>query len=92
MLLLAIAAGLTFGLSDVSIKALAERSFGDPFGPSSARGWRPRWSRRSGAFYASARSLQIGEGMAVITATTAAANVLTIVGGIVVFGEPLGGI
>jgi hypothetical protein len=43
-----------------------------------------------GAFFASARSLQIGEGMAVITATTAAANISTIAGGIIVFGEPLG--
>lgn len=36
------------------------------------------------------RSLQIGDGVAVITATTAAANLATIVGGIVVFGERLG--
>jgi hypothetical protein len=43
-----------------------------------------------GAFYASARSLQIGEGIAVITATTAAANLSTIAGGIIVFGESMG--
>ena len=34
-----------------------------------------------GAFYASARSLQVGDGVAVITATTAAANLATIAGG-----------
>ena len=43
-----------------------------------------------GAFYTSARSLQIGDGIAVITATTAAANLATIAGGIIVFGERLG--
>ena len=89
-LLLATAAGLAFGLSDVSIKALAEQTLGDPLTLISP------WTATAliasvGAFYASARSLQIGEGMAVITATTAAANMSTIAGGIIVFGEPLGG-
>jgi hypothetical protein len=89
-LLLAAAAGLAFGLSDVSIKALAEHTLGNPLAILSP------WTATAliasvGAFYASARSLQIGEGMAVITATTAAANMSTIAGGIVVFGEPLGG-
>jgi len=89
-LLLATAAGLAFGLSDVSIKALAEHALGQPLAVISP------WTATAliasvGAFYASARSLQIGEGMAVITATTAAANISTIAGGIIVFGEPLGG-
>ena len=43
-----------------------------------------------GAFFATARSLQIGNPVAVIAATTSAANVLGIIGGIVVFGDPLG--
>jgi multidrug transporter EmrE-like cation transporter len=89
-LLLATAAGLAFGLSDVSIKALAEQTLEDALALISP------WTATAliasvGAFYASARSLQIGEGMAVITATTAAANMSTIAGGIIVFGEPLGG-
>jgi drug/metabolite transporter (DMT)-like permease len=88
-LLLAVAAGLAFGLSDVSIKALAQETMGDPLAVVSP------WAATAlvasvGAFFASARSLQIGEGMAVITATAAAANISTIAGGIVVFGEPLG--
>jgi drug/metabolite transporter (DMT)-like permease len=89
-LLLATAAGLAFGLSDVSIKALAEHTIGTPLAiisPWTATGL----IAAVGAFYASARSLQIGEGMSVITASTAAANISTIAGGIVVFGEPLGG-
>jgi multidrug transporter EmrE-like cation transporter len=89
-LLLATAAGLAFGLSDISIKALAERTLGDPLAVVSP--WLATALIASvGAFYASARSMQIGEGMAVITATAVAANVSTIAGGIVVFGEPLGG-
>jgi hypothetical protein len=89
-ILLATAAGLAFGLSDISIKALAEETLSDPLALISP------WTATAliasvGAFYASARSLQIGEGMAVITATTAAANISTIAGGIIVFGEPLGG-
>ena len=88
-LLLATAAGLAFGLSDVSIKALAEATIGDPLAVISP------WAATAlvasvGAFFASARSLQIGEGIAVITATTAAANISTIAGGILVFGEPIG--
>jgi multidrug transporter EmrE-like cation transporter len=89
-LLLATAAGLAFGLSDVSIKALAEHTIGEPLAIISP--WTATGLIASvGAFYASARSLQIGEGMSVITASTAAANISTIAGGIIVFGEPLGG-
>jgi hypothetical protein len=89
-LLLATAAGLAFGLSDISIKALAERTLGDPAAVISP--WLATALIGSvGAFYASARSMRIGEGMAVITVTAVAANVSTIAGGIVVFGEPLGG-
>ena len=42
------------------------------------------------AFYASARSLQIGEGVEVIAITSVAANLGAILGGIVVFHEPIG--
>jgi hypothetical protein len=42
-----------------------------------------------GAFYASARSLQDGEAVAVIAITGTAANVSGIAGGILVFGDPL---
>jgi hypothetical protein len=88
-ILLGTAAGIAFGVSDVSIKALAEEVIGDPLAIASP------WTLTAliaslGAFYTSARSLQIGEGIAVITATTSAANLSTIAGGIVVFGERLG--
>jgi hypothetical protein len=42
------------------------------------------------AFFASARSLQIGEAVGVIASTASAANLVGIIGGVVVFGEPLG--
>jgi hypothetical protein len=42
------------------------------------------------AFYASARSLQIGEGVEVIALTSVAANLTAIIGGILVFYDPIG--
>ena len=88
-LLLGVAAGLLFGVSDISIKALAEdviESIGAIFSP-----WVVTAIVASvGAFFASARSLQIGDGVSVIAATSAAANLSTIAGGVIVFGESLG--
>jgi hypothetical protein len=42
------------------------------------------------AFYASARSLQLGQGVEVIALTSVAANLAAIIGGILVFHEPIG--
>jgi hypothetical protein len=42
------------------------------------------------AFYASARSLQLGPPVEVIALTSVAANLAAIIGGILVFGEPIG--
>ncbi len=42
------------------------------------------------SFFASARSLQIGNGVAVIAVTSVAANLSSIVAGLVVFGDQLG--
>jgi multidrug transporter EmrE-like cation transporter len=87
--LLGIAAGLGFGISDVATKALSGELDSGPIGLLSP------WSAivLSGAvfsFFASARSLQIGEGVAVIAVTSVAANLSTIVAGLVVFGDHLG--
>jgi hypothetical protein len=43
-----------------------------------------------GSFYVSARSLQIGQAIEVIAITSVAANLSAIVGGVLVFGEPIG--
>jgi hypothetical protein len=87
--LLGIAAGLGFGISDVAIKALSGDLDGDPGGLLSP------WSAvivtaAVFSFYASARSLQIGDGVAVIAVTSVAANLSTIVAGLAVFGDQLG--
>jgi drug/metabolite transporter (DMT)-like permease len=43
-----------------------------------------------GAFYASARSLQLGDAVPVIAVTSVAGNVFAILGGVLVFGDPIG--
>ena len=87
--LLGIAAGLGFGISDVAIKALSGDLDAGPIGLLSP------WSvvivtAAVFSFYASARSLQIGDGVAVIAVTSVAANLSTIVAGLAVFGDRLG--
>jgi drug/metabolite transporter (DMT)-like permease len=42
------------------------------------------------SFYASARSLQLGPAVEVIALTSVAANLAAIIGGILVFDEPIG--
>ena len=56
---------------------------------SSPLGWRSRCPAPSIAFYVSARGMQQGEAVPVIAATSTAANVSCILGGIVVFGDPM---
>ena len=87
--LLGVAAGLGFGISDVAIKALSgdlDRGLVGLLSP---------WSvvivtAAVFSFFASARSLQIGDGVAVIAVTSVAANLSTIVAGLAVFGDRLG--
>lgn len=42
------------------------------------------------SFFASARSLQVGEGVAVIAVTSVAANMSAILAGVLIFGDPMG--
>ena len=87
--LLGAAAGILFGVSDVSIKALTGTVPGDVFAILSP--WTCVAIAASiAAFYASARALQVGEGVSTIAITTVSANVSAILGGILVFGDPLG--
>jgi hypothetical protein len=88
-LLLGAAAGILFGVSDVSIKALTGTVPGDLL--SIVSPWTGVAILASiAAFYASARALQVGEGVSTIAITTVSANVSAILGGIIVFGDPLG--
>jgi len=87
--LLGIAAGLGFGISDVAIKALSGDLESGPAGLLSP--WTPIiLTAAVFSFYASARSLQIGDGVAVIAVTSVAANLSTILAGLAVFGDRLG--
>jgi len=87
--LLGVAAGLGFGISDVAIKALSGDFESVPLGLLSP------WSviiitAAVFSFFASARSLQIGDGVTVIAVTSVAANLSTILAGLAVFGDRIG--
>jgi len=87
--MLGAAAGLLFGVSDVAIKALTGLH---GIGEVLVSPWLVVTVLASIiAFYASARGLQDGEAVPVIAATSTAANVSCIAGGIIVFGDPLPG-
>lgn len=87
---LAIAAGLLFTVSHVAIKAISHHSDGGlwavlqtPF---------PYLVVACGvvAFFVSARSLQVGDGVAVIAVTSIASNASAMPAGVLVFGDELG--
>jgi drug/metabolite transporter (DMT)-like permease len=89
-LLLAVAAGCLFGASDISLKFLTHAA---DAGLTSAlvSPWAVAALAASViAFYASARSLQIGPALAVIAFTAVATNLIAISGGILVFHDSIG--
>jgi drug/metabolite transporter (DMT)-like permease len=87
--LLGAAAGVLLGVAHVAIKALTGTVPSDPatlIGP---------WTLIAvlagvGAFYAFARGLQIGAAIPVIVLSSVASNIATVLGGILVFGDPIG--
>ena len=88
-LLLGVAAGVLFGVSDIALKYLTEALHGG------LREIVSEWTVAALAasvlaFYASARSLQLAPGVAVIAFTSVAANLAAIMGGILVFRDPIG--
>lgn len=88
-IVLGAAAGVLVGVSDVALKALAEVVPASPvaiLGP---------WTLVAAlaaiaAFYALARSLQLGDPVEVIVVSSVAANCAAIIGGVLVFGDPVG--
>jgi drug/metabolite transporter (DMT)-like permease len=87
--MLGAAAGILFGVSDIGIKAISGlvgahgvAGFLTPALPVCL-------IASVAAFYASAKGLQDGQAVPVIAVTGTAANVSGIVGGIIVFGDPL---
>ena len=88
-MLLGVAAGALFGVSDVALKYLTnavEHGVLELVSPWSAAALLASVV----AFYASARSLQLGPGIEVIALTSIAANLIAITGGILVFRDPIG--
>ena len=86
-IMLGAAAGVLFGVSDVAIKALT--GLGGPLEILLSPWLAFTVLASIVAFYASARGLQDGEAVPVIASTSTAANVSCILGGIVVFGDPM---
>ena len=85
---LAVSAGLLWGASDVSIKALSNHLDQGTFGWIHPLALVILTASLVG-LAVSARSLQIGEAVSVIAITSASANLCTIAAGPIVFGEPL---
>jgi hypothetical protein len=87
--MLGAAAGILFGVSDVAIKALsgliASNGVLGLFSPALL----VCVAASVAAFYASAKGLQDGDPVPVIAITGTAANVAGVIGGIIVFGDPL---
>ena len=88
-LLLGATAGALFGVSDIALKFLVDDV------ASGALELLSPWTVTAliasvVAFYASARGLQIGPGVEVIALTSVAANLTAIIGGILVFRDPIG--
>lgn len=89
--MLGAASGIMFGVSDVAVKALS-----GIIGAHGLLGLCSPWllvaaGGSVGGFYASAKGLQDGDAVPVIAVTGTATNVAGIVGGIIVFGDPLSG-
>jgi drug/metabolite transporter (DMT)-like permease len=88
-MLLGVAAGALFGVSDIALKYLT-----NAVGNGVLEVLSP-WSVAAliasvVSFYASARSLQLGPGVEVIALTSVAANLIAIVGGVLVFHDTIG--
>ncbi len=88
-LLLGAGAGALFGVSDIAIKFLADDIASGVLELISP--WTVAAMIASVfAFYASARGLQLGPGVEVIALTSVTANLTAIIGGILVFRDPIG--
>jgi len=87
--MLALAAGLLLGVANVSVKALTGTVPQDLL--SIVSPWTVAMLLAGiGAFFGLARGLQTGDAITVIAITSVAANCVSILGGVLVFGDPVG--
>ena len=88
--MLGAAAGCLLGVSDIALKFLTHVATGGPIEALISPWALAAVAASVVAFYASARSLQIGPAIAVIAFTSVSANVVAISGGILVFHDSIG--
>jgi drug/metabolite transporter (DMT)-like permease len=89
-LVLGVAAGALFGVSDISLKVLTHTAQAGLLSALTSPWALAALAASVVAFYSSARSLQIGPALEVIAFTSVAANLIAISGGILVFHDPIG--
>lgn len=87
---LGLASGMLIGVSNVAIKALTEA-----YAAGGVIGLLSPWTALAvvgglGAFFALARGMQIGKAIPVIATASASSNCAAILGGVIVFGDPIG--
>ena len=89
--MLAAAGGILYGAADVSIKALTGLASHHGLTAALTSPWLIATVVASiGAFFCFQRALQSGKPMPVIALMTAGNNIVSIIGGLAVFGDPLG--
>jgi hypothetical protein len=85
------AGGILYGAADVAIKALTGLASHDGISAALTSPWLIATIAASiGAFFCFQRALQSGRPMPVIALMTAGNNIVSIIGGLAVFGDPLG--
>jgi drug/metabolite transporter (DMT)-like permease len=87
--MLGAASGLLIGVSNVAIKALTE-ALGDGMAFILSPWTLVAALAGFGAFFALAKGMQLGEAIPVIATASVASNCAAILGGVIVFGDPIG--
>jgi len=88
---LGLAGGVLYGTADVAIKAITGEAASHGLGAALLSPWLVAAAVATlGAFFSFQRGLQTGHAVPVIVLMTAATTVDSILGGLVVFGDPLG--
>ena len=88
---LGLAGGVLYGAADVAIKALTGEAHSGGAAAVVTSPWLPAAAVATvGAFFAFQRGLQSGRAVPVISLMTAATTAVSVLGGFVVFGDPLG--